>query len=258
MIRGTRARRNVLLAGRPYRFWVDYWLFEEAGDNVDVVDPVEHHNGSASWNPPVPTRGDWQTRTIPRGQNPRVVLDCRRYAFLPRLKDLISNHRTMRDTLARHLSGLGLARTYLECLRRIVGFSFDDHVVLNPGHVRWDSAGRHYAQLGYALFQMDAYSRAYLIEQRTSQLIIWHLNRYARKIFHTLRHNRTFLQDIRDRELADRNSDEIRDIIAQAQLAVVNTPPPVSARDIPENETVYNVPAPRSAVSVAGLRPTIT
>ncbi len=262
-----------LVPGETYRAWVDYYLVDEQGLRTIASDRREHFVGDMRWAPTPPYEDDkaskpkeWQVfkfTAAPKGQRPKIILKCRRYAFLPRIMDLTWRLKKIQEEFVKELSRLGCARSFMQCLYQIGSFSIQDNYKLQIGVVNHSSGKpvdpwiKHYAKMTGDLNDMLKTTEMYLMENAECARIARKANAVARVIYHTLKENKQFLKDFNLRDASGHNSDQVRDIIAQAQLTLFKTPMPVFSRDLAESEIVFN--DDRSAVlgvkSFGGAKP---
>ncbi|OEU64787.1 MAG: hypothetical protein BBJ57_04775 [Desulfobacterales bacterium PC51MH44] len=255
-------KRFYLIPGETYKVWVDYFLVLENGIQVrrivgrgfrDEGDHIDHYVGDRSWGPVLPHEDyrvrnpkHWQVVKIPRatrtGKRPVVTLKCRRYAFLPRL---ISHTRALmkvQDKIAKEYAKIGCLRSYAQCLCDIASYSLD----MNINYKVYESLlfkkkpGVQYGNMVDVLKNIMVLSEFFILENPKKREQVQIANVYARIIYNTLRFNKQYIKDLHFRELNDLSSDQIRDTIAQAQLAIVKTPCPVYQRDLKQNEIIFN------------------
>ncbi|GEM_PF-3027252 len=246
-----------LIPGEIYRFWVDYYLVDEQGlRSVVNSDRRVHFIGNIPWAPIPPHESDkakspkeWQVVKIPlaaKGKRPKVILNCRRYAFLPRIMDLVGKLKTYQKSYTKHLATLGTARSLMQSLYQIGSYSINDNTQLSlhlgnyVSGKKVDDWMRSYYRITRYFYDLLTASELFLLEfEETARLSQW-ANIRARKLYHTLKENKQFLLDLNFREANGHNSDQIRDIIAEAQLVLMRTPPVINSRYLKENEIEYN------------------
>lgn len=246
-----------LVPGEIYRFWVDYYMVdEEAIRSPQKNDRRKHFVGQYRWAAIPPHESEkakkpkeWQVVRIPKaskGKRPKVVLNCRRYAFLPRIMDIVAKLRQYQSSYTKHIANLGVARSYLQCLFQIGSYSIQDDTQLSLHLGNWASGKkvddwmRSYYMLTHDMSNLLEASEVYLLENDESYRLAQWASICARKLFHTLKDNKQFLLDFNTREANGHNSDQIRDIVAEASLILTRTPAIVKKRWLKDSEVTYN------------------
>jgi len=246
-----------LIPGEIYRFWVDFYMVDEqALRSPEKGDRRKHFVGEYRWAPIPPHEShragkpkEWQVVRIPkaaRGKRPKVVLTCRRYAFLPRIMDLVGRLKTYQNSFTKHLATLGVARSLMQCMYQVGTYSINDNyqLSLHLGNYvsgkQVDDWMRGYYRITKYMHDLLTASELFLLEfKKTADLARW-ANIRARKLYHTLKENEQFLTDLNFREANGHNSDQVRDIVAEAQLVLTRTPPVIKSRVLDDSNIVYN------------------